>query len=129
MGTRAAAGKCRILKKHPDHFGRGFLSSATGKRYLHENYFFAGAAFAGVVVVTVEVTVVVTADFVAGAGVCCWHPITAKPATTASAAMIAEIFIIFSPPFLLNVITGVHLSHYDKWDKKRTSALKLLLMS
>jgi hypothetical protein len=104
---------------------------------LLDNYFFAGAAFAGaagaafagVVVVTVEVTVVVTADFVAGAGVCCWHPITAKPATTASAAMIAEIFFIFSPPFLLNVITGVHLSHYDKWDKKRTSTFRLLLMS
>jgi len=77
-----------------------------------KNYFFAGAAgAAGAVAVAVEVTVDVTADFVAGAGVCCWHPITAKTATIASAAMIAEIFFIFASPFLLKLITGVHLSH------------------
>ena len=62
-------------------------------------YFFAGAGVVVVVVVAVEVTVDVTADFVPGAGVCCWHPTKVKIATTTSAAMITEIFFIFFPPF------------------------------
>jgi len=67
------------------------------------NYFFTGAAgaAAGAVAVAVEVTVDVTADFVAGAGACCWQPTKAKTATTARAAMIAEIFFIIFPPFFL----------------------------
>jgi hypothetical protein len=60
---------------------------------LPENYFFAGAAgAAGAVAVTVDVT----ADFVAGAEAGFWQP-TTKSATTARAAMIAEIFFMFSP--------------------------------
>jgi len=66
-------------------------------------YFFAGAGTVIVVVVAVEVTVDVTADFVPGAGVCCWHPTKAKIATTVSAAMITEIFFIFPPPFLFDL--------------------------
>jgi hypothetical protein len=64
---------------------------------LLEYYFFAGAAgVAGAAAVGVAVDV--TADLVAGAVVCCWHP-TTKTVTTASAAMIANVFFIIFPPF------------------------------
>jgi len=61
-------------------------------------YFVAGAAGAAGAAGTVDVT----ADCAAGAGACCcWHPVKANTAITARAAMIAEIFFTFFPPFLI----------------------------
>ena len=53
----------------------------------------------GIVVVTVDVTVEVMADFSAGFGASCfWHPVKARTAATAETAMIAVIFFMLFHP-------------------------------
>jgi hypothetical protein len=63
------------------------------------HYFFsvAAAGAAGAVMVAVDVTADCTGAFGAS---CCWHPANAKIATTARAAMIADIFFNEFTPFL-----------------------------
>jgi hypothetical protein len=80
---------------------------------LLEYYFVPGVA-AGAVEVGADAGVVgVIADCAAGAGFgasCFWHPTKAKTETTARTAMIAKIFFMVFPPFLLIRVTAARLS-------------------